>query len=57
MILSLCPDIFFRAPEMCSECDEQIAIYGGLCADCLDRREELRAEERMDTYVMERMGE
>jgi hypothetical protein len=57
MILSLCPDIFFRVPEMCSECDEQIAVFAGLCNDCLDRREELRAEERMDTYVMERMGE
>jgi hypothetical protein len=57
MILSLCPDLFFRVPEMCSECDEQIAVFAGLCNDCLDRREELRAEERMDTYVMERMGE
>jgi predicted amidophosphoribosyltransferase len=57
MILSLCPDIFFRVPPICSECEDKIAVFGSLCEDCLVRREELRAEERRNTYVMERMGE
>ena len=46
-------------PEWCSECGAGPLrdAYNGLCEDCLARREELRAEERMNTNVMERMGE
>jgi len=57
MILTLCPDAYKRTPELCSECDERPAEFGHLCMECYDDREHRRAEERMDTYVMERMGE
>lgn len=57
MILSLCPDVFFQAPTRCVECDEREAEIGQLCYDCFLEREKLREDERLETQLMERMGE
>jgi hypothetical protein len=48
MILSLCPDAYKRAPEMCSECDKRPAEFGGLCSECLEDREHRRADKRRE---------
>jgi hypothetical protein len=35
MNLTLCPDVYFRAPVMCKHCERNLADWAeGLCAEC-----------------------
>ena len=52
MIIQLFPDVYKRTPELCSECEEQMAVFGSLCLDCYEDLEHLKAEERLETQAM-----